>query len=193
VLMDTDPESLAVLPKILLVQQFYYAFMHFIIKLCILAFYLRLSPQRSFRLAVYGTIVLNTACTLAIWLLFCFQCIPMKAFWSPMREAKCLPPVLLWFLPASLVGAPLELLIPGPHRWMAVADIEGAEHRNGRRHPHPAVTDTVQAPDQSSAAGGGDIDNERRRRLPDRVLSPAHRVVPPSLLSHLPPRHPHPR
>jgi hypothetical protein len=127
-MMDTDPESLAVLPKILLAQQFYYAFMHFIIKMCILAFYLRLSPQRSFRLAVYGTMAFNTVCTLAIWLLYGFQCIPMKSFWAPTVEAKCLSPLLLWFLPASLVGTPLELLISSPRRW--VADIEGAEHRN---------------------------------------------------------------
>ncbi|KAI5843173.1 hypothetical protein BZA05DRAFT_187187 [Tricharina praecox] len=102
VLMETDPGSLAVLPKVLLAEQFYYAFMQFIIKMCILAFYLRLSPLQTFRRAVYGTMALNTVCTVVIWLVYCLQCIPLKGFWAPTVKAKCLPPLFLNFFPASL-------------------------------------------------------------------------------------------
>ncbi|KAF7560434.1 hypothetical protein G7046_g3723 [Stylonectria norvegica] len=59
-------------------------------KLSILTFYLRISPDRIFRRAVYGLIGLVIAYTLASILLLIFQCQPVSAGWDRSVEGTCI-------------------------------------------------------------------------------------------------------
>lgn len=80
--------------------------MHWSIKHTFLMFYLRLSPNQTFRRLVWATMVLNTAFMIVNWLLAFLQCIPMDAIFHPERhpDAKCIDKNILLMGPSVLVG-----------------------------------------------------------------------------------------
>jgi hypothetical protein len=82
-----------------------YSWMHFIIKMAFLLFYLRFATKR-FRKLVYCTMAINIVFTLIILLLYCFQCMPLDAFFNPALHpnVKCVHNSVLAFVPAAFVG-----------------------------------------------------------------------------------------
>ena len=89
----------------LFAEEIMYTFMHFIIKMAFLLFYLRFATK-TFRKLVWVTIGLNSIMTLAILLLYCFQCLPLDAFFNPQNHpnVKCVDNNYLAFIPASFVS-----------------------------------------------------------------------------------------
>lgn len=81
-----------------------YTWMHFIIKMAFLLFYLRFAAK-SFRKMVYITMGINCLFTLIIMLIYCLQCIPLDAFFQPAEhpDVKCLNKNTLAFPPAAFV------------------------------------------------------------------------------------------
>ncbi|KAL7276060.1 hypothetical protein RUND412_000976 [Rhizina undulata] len=104
--MTQDPVKIATLLKILFAEEIYYMLLLWLIKISILLFYLRLSPNSGFRRIVYSIIALNTLATVTCWFIYCFQCNPLDAVWDTAVAAlpgtKCLPSLFLFFFPASL-------------------------------------------------------------------------------------------
>lgn len=84
-----------------------YTWMHFIIKVAFLLFYLRFATKL-FRKLVYVTMGINVIFTLATILLYCFQCLPLDAFFHPERHpnVKCVSKSFLAYVPAAFVGWP---------------------------------------------------------------------------------------
>src|SRR6266487_2807371 len=76
--------------------------MHWIIKTAFLLFYLRFATK-IFRTLVFCTMGLNTIFTLIIWLMYCFQCMPLDAFFNRAAHptTKCLDNSILAFVPAA--------------------------------------------------------------------------------------------
>lgn len=94
-------------------------------KLLVLFFYLRIFPNRRFRLATWATIAYIAAYTVLAVFLLCFQCVPARAIWEAWRaEAggpggdgfRCLDVNLMTIvLAANLIGQDLvTLLLPLP-------------------------------------------------------------------------------
>ena len=82
-----------------------YLFLHFWIKMSFLLFFLRLSPDRGFRIAVFCVIAANVIVTVGTWVLYSLQCQPIEAYWYPERypDIKCLSFGLSLWLPATSV------------------------------------------------------------------------------------------
>jgi hypothetical protein len=82
--------------------------MHWIIKMAFLLFYLRFAAAKVFRTLVYATMGLNTLLTVIIWFIYCFQCIPLDAYFNKAAHptVKCLDNSILFFVPAAFVGRP---------------------------------------------------------------------------------------
>ncbi|CAH0055190.1 unnamed protein product [Clonostachys solani] len=59
-------------------------------KLSILTLYLRLSPEKYFRICVYAFIGIVTAYTVAYQFYIIFQCSPVNKFWMPEVEGSCI-------------------------------------------------------------------------------------------------------
>lgn len=78
--------------------------MHWVVKTAFLLFYLRFAVK-GFRLLVFCTMGLNTLFTVITWLVYCFQCIPLDAFFNKAAypEVKCLDNSILAFVPAAFV------------------------------------------------------------------------------------------
>ncbi|KAK8862194.1 hypothetical protein PGQ11_008429 [Apiospora arundinis] len=104
-----NPYQLEQITKWLFYEEIFYMFMHWSIKHTFLMFYLRLSPNHTFRRLVWATMVLNTAFMVVNWLLAFLQCIPMDAIFHPERhpDAKCINKNLLLMGPSVLVSRPL--------------------------------------------------------------------------------------
>lgn len=83
-----------------------YPWMHCWIKMCFLLFYLRLCSERNFAIAVYCVMAYNIASTIALWLLYGLQCIPLDALFHPAAhpDVKCLPSDVIYFVPYPLVS-----------------------------------------------------------------------------------------
>lgn len=79
-------------------------------KQAFLLFYLRLSPQRGFQIAVYATMGINTAFTIINWLLAFLQCQPMDAMIHPdaYPDAKCWSQYVVMMVPTALVSHSLN-------------------------------------------------------------------------------------
>lgn len=90
----------------LFVEEIFYMFTHWTIKMTFLIFYLRLSPDRTFRRCCFATMVLNTACMITNWLLAALQCIPIDAYFNPAAhpEAACINRNVLLMGPFVLVS-----------------------------------------------------------------------------------------
>lgn len=89
----------------LFIEELYYVWMHWVIKMAFLSFYLRFATKL-FKKLVYCTIGLNTLFTLIQWLIYCLQCIPLDTFVHPTAHpnVKCLDNSVLAFVPAALVS-----------------------------------------------------------------------------------------
>ncbi|RDW71711.1 hypothetical protein BP5796_07745 [Coleophoma crateriformis] len=101
--LTAHPEWMEKLVFALFAEEIYYVWMHFIIKMAFLLFYLRFATK-TFRKLVYCTIGLNVVFTLIQWLLYCLQCFPLDAFFHKANHpgAKCLSNKILAFVPAAL-------------------------------------------------------------------------------------------
>ncbi|KAF1352738.1 hypothetical protein EJ07DRAFT_23355, partial [Lizonia empirigonia] len=90
--------------KVLFVEEVYYYFVHWVIKFAFLFFYLRLSPDRTFRRLVYFGMATNIAIFVVNILLACLQCMPFDEILHPGThpEAKCIPPIVLLVVPSIL-------------------------------------------------------------------------------------------
>jgi len=93
----------------LFIEEIYYMFTHCVIKMAFLLFYLRLSPETTFRRWVYMAMALNVMFTLTNWLIACLQCIPLDAFFHPAAHpgTKCISQFVTFFVPAFLVSCRL--------------------------------------------------------------------------------------
>ncbi|KAJ4399271.1 hypothetical protein N0V91_009554 [Didymella pomorum] len=90
--------------KILFVEEVYYYFVHCVIKSAFFLFYLRLSPDVTFRRLVYIGMATNVAIFTVNILIACLQCIPFDEVLHPgtHADAKCLPKLVLLIVPSIL-------------------------------------------------------------------------------------------
>ncbi|TFB01316.1 hypothetical protein CCMA1212_007083 [Trichoderma ghanense] len=102
--MTEHPEWMALLLKGLLLEEFWYVFMQFAVKMCFLLFFFRLSSTPLFLQLLWAIVGFHVASTLAIWLLYALQCRPLKAFYAPelYPDAQCLSTNITYFVPYSL-------------------------------------------------------------------------------------------
>ncbi|CZR51053.1 uncharacterized protein PAC_00928 [Phialocephala subalpina] len=102
VVLETVPNWLVNLTNALFVEEIYYVWMHWVVKTAFLLFYLRFAVK-GFRVLVFCTMGLNTLFTVITWLVYCFQCIPLDAFFNKAAhpEVKCLDNSILAFVPAA--------------------------------------------------------------------------------------------
>ncbi|PIA98794.1 hypothetical protein CB0940_02363 [Cercospora beticola] len=94
----------------------YLAFMAFA-KFSILIFYMRLSPQRWFKYAVYATMALTATFSLVLMLCLAFACIPLKRVWDPtITEGHCINRGNVFMATAGLNAATdiIMLFLPMP-------------------------------------------------------------------------------
>ncbi|PBP16768.1 hypothetical protein BUE80_DR012336 [Diplocarpon rosae] len=103
VVLASHPEWLSKLTTALFVEELYYVLMHWIIKMAFLLFYLRFATKL-FRTLVFCTIGLNCAFTVAQWMVYCLQCLPLDTFFHPAAHptVRCIDNKVLAFLPAAL-------------------------------------------------------------------------------------------
>ena len=87
----------------------YYSVMHFLIKAAFLTYYLRLSPNRIFRLWVGVGFGLNTGLLIINLLIIVFQCIPVSAALTIKGRltAQCMNQHFVLMAPAVVVSAAL--------------------------------------------------------------------------------------
>ncbi|EYE98765.1 uncharacterized protein EURHEDRAFT_373853 [Aspergillus ruber CBS 135680] len=90
--------------KWLFIEEIYWMFLHWVIKQAFLLFYLRLSPQRGFQIAVYITMGINTSFTIINCMLGFMQCRPMDAMIHPelYPNAQCLSQYVVMMVPTAL-------------------------------------------------------------------------------------------
>lgn len=81
-------------------------FVHFTLKQAFLVFYLRLSPRKDFRLAVYGTVAMCTIFLGVEWMLAFLQARPLQAMFHPKAypNAKFLSQYVVQMVPTALVS-----------------------------------------------------------------------------------------
>jgi hypothetical protein len=89
----------------------YYFVMHYLIKTTFLTFYLRLSPNRKFRLWVGFGFGINTGSLLINILIIVFQCVPISAALSTAARltARCMDRNFVFIAPAVVVSAFVSL------------------------------------------------------------------------------------
>lgn len=89
-------------------EELWYMVTHFTIKMTFLIFYIRLSPDRKFRITCFATMGLNTVFMIINWLLALLQCIPLDAYFHPEAHpnAKCIDKGVLLLGPSILVIPP---------------------------------------------------------------------------------------
>jgi hypothetical protein len=92
ILLVRPPRRLTYSTQGLLTEEFFYIGMQYMVKMCFLLFYFRLSDAPWFRRALLAVIGFHTATTIVIWLLYGFQCRPLAAFYDPASypHVKCL-------------------------------------------------------------------------------------------------------
>ncbi|CAN9248514.1 unnamed protein product [Alternaria alternata] len=90
--------------KWLFIEEVVYYSVHWVIKSAFLLFYLRLSPSKTFRIAVYIGGVLNLAILIINIMLACFQCIPFDEILHPGThpDAICISKLVLLIGPSVL-------------------------------------------------------------------------------------------
>jgi hypothetical protein len=90
--------------KWLFIEEVVYYSVHWVIKSAFLLFYLRLSPSKTFRTAVYVGGVLNFAILIINIMLACFQCIPFDEILHPGThpDAICISTLVLLIGPSVL-------------------------------------------------------------------------------------------
>ncbi|KAH7389741.1 hypothetical protein DE146DRAFT_176020 [Phaeosphaeria sp. MPI-PUGE-AT-0046c] len=90
--------------KWLFIEEVVYYTVHWVIKSAFLFFYLRLSPNKTFRIFVYIGIGLNASIWIINVLLACFQCIPFDEILHPGTHpgAVCISRLVLLIVPSVL-------------------------------------------------------------------------------------------
>lgn len=85
---------------------------HWTIKMTFLIFYLRLSPNKTFRVSCFVTMGLNTAFMVINWLLALLQCVPLDEYFHPGTHpgAKCIDKGVLLLGPSILVTSSLNVV-----------------------------------------------------------------------------------
>jgi hypothetical protein len=97
--------------QLLFVIEFVYILTQWLIKMSFLTFYLRvLSSTPTYRLMVFGAMGFTAAQTVAVWLFYGLQCIPLGTFFNPSAypEGHCVATTLTLYIPASLVSGTLS-------------------------------------------------------------------------------------
>ena len=63
-----------------------------LVRVSVCLFVLRLVPatQISYRRWIWGLVIFNAVVTLAVFLAFCLQCIPLSALWDHSVKARCI-------------------------------------------------------------------------------------------------------
>ena len=97
----------------LFAEEIYYIWMHWVIKMAFLLFYLRFATTRTFKYLVYSTMGLNTIFSTITWTLYVLQCMPLDALFHPAAHptAKCVDRAVLAFVPTGFVSRLLFHLI----------------------------------------------------------------------------------
>ncbi|KAL5113675.1 hypothetical protein ACEQ8H_008462 [Pleosporales sp. CAS-2024a] len=92
------------LVRYLYILSVYYALMHFLIKSAFLTYYLRLSPNRSFRTWIGVGYGLNFGSLMVSIFVIVFQCIPVKAALTTLGrlDATCMDRRFILFAPSSM-------------------------------------------------------------------------------------------
>jgi hypothetical protein len=110
-----------VLAKIVYCQLFYtiellYVFVVVLTKMSLIAFYLRVFPQRWFRWACFCTVGFLVTHGLAFFFVMTFQCTPVSAFWDRTIVGKCVNQRNVLFAGAgvSIAEDLLILVLPIP-------------------------------------------------------------------------------
>ncbi|CAG9957042.1 unnamed protein product [Clonostachys rosea f. rosea IK726] len=100
-----DPGNVTHLLKGLLAEEFYYVTLQFLVKMCFLLFFFRLSQTRAFVWSLWAVIALNSLGTIAILLFYGLQCLPLEAFYYPERhpDVKCINAKITYFFPFTLI------------------------------------------------------------------------------------------
>ncbi|KAL5378514.1 hypothetical protein DPSP01_009095 [Paraphaeosphaeria sporulosa] len=118
---ECSPTINASIPKILLATQVLYALTHFTIKSTFLAFYVHLSPARTFRILVYVGAALNASVFITNELLIVLRCQPPKEVFSPgsTPDAKCMSQAVTFWSPVvlNLIVDVYILTLPIPVIW----------------------------------------------------------------------------
>ncbi|KAL3480980.1 hypothetical protein BJX99DRAFT_194707 [Aspergillus californicus] len=106
------PGMLTNINKFLFVEEVFYMFVHFTLKLTFLLFYLRLSPRRTFIWTVYGTMAMCVVCLAIEWLLAFLQARPLDAYFHPEKypNAERLSDYVVQMVPTAL-NAFLDIVI----------------------------------------------------------------------------------
>lgn len=96
-------EHLDLILRVLIVQEPFYVYLHWIVKMSFLLFYLRLVRTLTFKKFVYASIAINTVMAIIPFTLYFVQCIPLNAFFNPADypDAKCIPKSVLFYVPSS--------------------------------------------------------------------------------------------
>ncbi|KAL3584537.1 hypothetical protein FPOAC2_13999 [Fusarium poae] len=104
VVMATRPKVMTDLLKGLLVEEFYYVWMQFGVKLCFLLSFFRIFGKVTLRIPLLFVTAFHVGSTIAIWLLYALQCRPLKAFYHPelYPNVKCISNNIAYFIPYSL-------------------------------------------------------------------------------------------
>jgi len=127
-------------------------FLHWIIKQAFLLFYLRLSPQRGFQIAVYITMGINASFTIINWMLGFLQCRPLDAMIHPEAypDAQCLNQYAVMMVPTALVC----FLLNGSFLFnILLIMIATSECRFGYYYPYSSNPDSIEAPNESETKG----------------------------------------
>jgi Fungal rhodopsin domain len=155
----------------LFAEEIYYIWMHWVIKMAFLLFYLRFATTRTFRYLVYGTMGLNTIFSLITWLLYVLQCVPLDAVFHPAAHptAKCLDRRVLAFVPTAFVSATT------PNPGSSIHLTSKTERIRRHSHPNPPHPPALEHP--SLAAETPDANQHRLSRQPSssRLHAPHHR------------------
>ncbi|KAF2502173.1 hypothetical protein BU16DRAFT_576230 [Lophium mytilinum] len=98
-----DADLMLKLQYVLIVQQPFYVFIHFIVKTSFLIFYLRLIPFNPFTHFVWAAIAVNTVLFIISLVIYFVTCIPLDAVIHPAAHpnAVCIPRTILFYLPSS--------------------------------------------------------------------------------------------
>ncbi|KAL1592403.1 hypothetical protein SLS59_009756 [Nothophoma quercina] len=117
---DTIALFVGAILKILFIEEVYYYFVHWVIKFAFLFFYLRLSPDKTFRRLVYLGMTTNITIFIANILIACLQCMPFDEILHPGThpDARCIPKIVVLIVPSILVQNIVQdiyiLILPVP-------------------------------------------------------------------------------
>lgn len=138
---------IADMSQALFAEEIYYIWMHWVIKMAFLLFYLRFATTRTFRYLVYGTMGLNTIFSLITWLLYVLQCVPLDAVFHPAAHptAKCIDRSVLAFVPTAFVSLHPNMKL----RTRLTRDTECFRRHSHPHPPHPPPLEHPSLPTQT--------------------------------------------